>query len=394
MRISFMRPALTAASIVAAAGVLAGGLALRPASAVGGSENVGPFGVVKCASSSPCQTYKNHVGAGLQGINTSKTFGVGLSGTAATFGTGVAGSAGTSGNGVTGSAGNVGVSGTGGTWGVFGYSNCSFCMGVEGQSVNGDGVVAYSSNANGMTTASGAGNGLFAIAGSSGVAVYGVGGTGDAIVGAAGWGGGVVGLRATNDGDNGSDGNGADMEGSYIGVVARNKAGGGFPLVAADTNGTDLMYVDSAGNLFYHGSLIQFARTRNGNVSKTFSPTSAAPTIEDNGTAQLVGGEVTVQLDSAFAHSIDLRKAYQVMLTPDGDTKGLFIASKSPTAFVVREVQGGHGTLAFDYHIYAPTLGQATQRMSEMSQAQAAASMPRAPMTFHAQKHAKIRVMH
>jgi hypothetical protein len=390
-----VRPAIAASSIVAAAGILAAGLALRPAFA--GSDGVHPFAYVKCTSGSPCQTYKNtSTGAGLQGINTSSSpFASGLIGSAGQYANGVSGNAGTYGNGVNGSGGNTGVSGTGGTWGVYGYTSLAYGTGVQGQSVNGDGIVAYSSNYDGMSTSSGTGNGLFAIAGSNGVAVYGVGGTGDAIHGAAAWGSGAVGLRATNDGDNGSDGNGADMEGSYIGAIARNKAGQGWPLVAADTNGQDLMFVASAGNLYYHGGLYNFAKTHDGHVAMSYGSTSTSPTIEDNGTARLVGGVATVTLDPAFAASIDTHKAYQVVLTPDGDTKGLYISGKSPTAFQVREVQGGRGTLDFDYHIYAPTLGQAGRHMVELTPSQAASMMPHAPFTVRPIHQAlKVNLLH
>jgi hypothetical protein len=382
MRVSTVNPMIVVAALVAGSGILAGGSALRPALA-NGSGPVNPFAIVHCNSGSPCETYSNKgVGAGLVGTNTnSSPFSSGLQGTSTKNGTGVSGYS-NAGFGVTGgSSGATGVSGSSSTsWGVYGYSPSG--VGVQGQSIDNEAVVAYSSNSNGVDAASGAGNGLVAIAGSGGRGIFAVGSFGDAIYGAAAATNGAVGLRATNDGDNGSDGNGADMEGSYIGVVARNKAGMGYPLVAADTNGTDLMFVDSAGDLFYHGGLFNFAKTRDGHIATTFGATTASPTIEDNGTAQLVGGQANVQLDAAFAQSIDIHKAYVVMLTPDGDTKGLFVASKSPTGFVVREVQGGHATISFDYHIYAPALGQAGHRMTEMTPAQAAAMMPKAQFTM------------
>jgi hypothetical protein len=85
------------------------------------------------------------------------------------------------------------------------------------------------------------------------------------------------------------------------------------------------------------------------------------------------------------------------MLTPDGDTRGLYVARKSATSFVVREVQGGQGTLAFDYHIYAAGLGQAGERMTEMSPSQAAMRMPHAPYIApkrHAAPVLKVRPSH
>lgn len=387
MRVSNLNPMIVVAALVAGSGILAGGSALRPALA-NGSGPVNPFAIVHCNNGSACETYSNKgIGPGLIGTNTgSDPFSSGLQGISKNNGTGVSGYSNT-GAGVTGnSSTNAGVSGSSfSSWGTYGYSNGG--VGVQGQSVDNVGVVAYSSNADGVVTSSGNGNGLTTFAGSNGRAIFAIGLFGDAIYGDAEAGNAAVGLRATNDGDNGSDGNGADMEGSYIGAIARNKAGQGYPLVAADTNGNDLMFVDSAGDLFYHGGLINFAKTRDGHVATTFGATSASPSIEDNGTAQLVGGQATVQLDSAFAQSIDNHKAYVVMLTPDGDTKGLFVASKSPTSFVVREQQGGRATVSFDYHIYAPALGQAGHRMTEMTTAQAAAMMPKAQFTMpHALK--------
>jgi len=397
MRFPTIKPTIAAAAIVAAAGVLGAGLALKPA--VAGSTGPNPFATVKCTSGTPCQVYKNTgLGAGLQGINTKNNspFTSGLIGSAGTFGNGVTGFAGTSGNGVNGQGGNTGVSGTGGTWGVFGYSNVSGGTGIEGQSVQGNGVVAFSSCCAGLSAASSNGVGVFALSESSSAAIYSIGSTGDAVDAVAGFGGNdQVALRGTNLGDNGSDGNGADIYGSYIGVIARNVAGQGFPLVAADSNGTDLMFVDSAGDLFYHGGLFQFSRTQGGGEAVSYGARAASPTIEDNGTAQLVNGAANIQLDTAFAHSIDKRQAYQVMLTPDGDTKGLYIAAKSTTGFVVREVQGGHANIAFDYHIYAPSLGQAGMRMTEMSAAQAASMMPHARLVKQtAPVVPKIKLLH
>jgi hypothetical protein len=166
-------------------------------------------------------------------------------------------------------------------------------------------------------------------------------------------------------------------------LTATPSSGNAYPLVARDTSNNNLFYVDGLGNVFYHGTLNHFLITNTGSVARSFTPTAASPTIEDDGTARLVNGEATVTLDPAFAHSIDLHRVYHVMLTPDGDTRGLYTAVKTPTSFTVREVQGGHGTLDFDYHIYAPSLGQAAVRMREMTRAQAASSGPRAVLAPH-----------
>src|SRR5580704_3869312 len=93
VRITFLRPALTTAAIVASAGILAGGLALRPAFAVGGSAIVGPFTITHCSKASACKIYSNAgVGAGTQGINTNASAsGAGILGSATQSGSGVEG---------------------------------------------------------------------------------------------------------------------------------------------------------------------------------------------------------------------------------------------------------------------------------------------------------------
>jgi len=379
MRTISLRPMMGAAVVVGAAGVLAGGLALTPASATVGQGTVDPNVVIKCTDTRPCQTYKNTgLGPGVRGINTnSSPFGSGVIGSATQFGNGVFGQS-VSGNGVSGTSQNAaGVTGTGLTFGTFGYSTGS--VGVEGQSSSGVGVEGFSSSFWGVEGASSSGVGVIGISESGSAAIYAAGSTGPAIVATTDAGGaGLEPYFGVNSG-----GNGADIEGTYIGIIGRApdcNSGSGFPFVATDQNANDLMYVDCAGDLFIHGGYGTFSRVPGGKVATTFASESASPTIEDNGTAHLVGGVATVQLDGAFEQSIDTHRAYQVMLTPDGDTRGLYVASKSPTGFVVREVQGGRGSLDFDYHIYASTAGHASDRMTVMTKAQAAAMMPKSPV--------------
>lgn len=166
-------------------------------------------------------------------------------------------------------------------------------------------------------------------------------------------------VYATNSGADGSD-----INGGYIGIIGRAPAGTGtYPLVLTDQNGTDLDFTDGAGNLFIHGSLINFARTRWGQAMTEYTPRSTTPSVEDVGTAHMINGQATVRLDSWYAQSIDLRVPYHVFLTPDGDTRGLFVAQRTPSGFTVREVQGGRGTLDFEYRIVSTSIGQTNQRM-------------------------------
>jgi len=174
-----------------------------------------------------------------------------------------------------------------------------------------------------------------------------------------------------------SDSIGAFVIGDFEGVVAEAPAGTGtYPLILADQTAKVLDFTNRNGDLFVHGTINSFVRVRNGNTVVSYAATSASPTVEDTGSGQLINGTAIVSLDPTFAQSIDQRQVYHVMLTPDGDTRGLYVASKGPEGFVVREVQGGHGSLSFDYHIYAATLDHGTQRMLMMTPAQASLFVP------------------
>lgn len=433
---SLWRPAAAVATLVASGGILAAGIAIGPAFANGEPIMIGPFAIVNCSSASPCQTYKNaSTGAGLQSQSAQ---GTALTGIAATSGSGVSGSS-VKGYGVIGaSKSGAGVRGqsTSGP-GMFGSSNTNSGVsgvstssnGILGTSTSGPGVAAVSTNGDGLYARSNGGPGVYAtsvannaITGGStnGSGVYGSSSASSGVVGVSNNADGVYAVSTSgyaleaqssvadavhavnsssgtavaalaNSGDavyaytnagigmaaNTGSGNGADITGTYIGVVGKAPASGGFPMVLGDTNNNDLFFVDGAGNVFYHGTLNTFLKTGRGDTLIGYGTETTSPTVEDTGSGQLVDGVAFVRLDAAYAQAIDMRAAYHVMLTPNGDTRGLFVATKSPSGFVVREVQGGRGTLAFDYHIYASAQGHAGQRMLVLPRAAAQAFMPR-----------------
>lgn len=257
----------------------------------------------------------------------------------------------TSGVGTAGFSGsNLGVYGTSSSsYGTYGASTASIgALGISSQYIG-----TYGSGPNtGTYSFSGAGIGARGIS-SSGTGVYAQSSTGFALQAHTNSG---LGAYVTT-----GSGNGADITGTYIGIVARATS---FPIVATDPSGNNLFYVDGAGNVFYHGALSKFMPVAKGASVTTFSAQSATPAMEDTGTARLTAGVATVGLDPAFAAAIDANRAYHVFLTPGGDTRGLYVARKTSTYFVVREVQGGRGTFDFDYHIYATEIGKANQRMT------------------------------
>jgi hypothetical protein len=109
-------------------------------------------------------------------------------------------------------------------------------------------------------------------------------------------------------------------------------------------------------------------RTRGGDGSVgAFNAESTRASIEDVGTTRLTGGEGAVRFDSRFASTIEISRGYQVFLTPDGDSRGLYVAAKYEGGFVVREVEHGRSSLDFDYRIVAHPYGASDARLARLN---------------------------
>lgn len=180
-------------------------------------------------------------------------------------------------------------------------------------------------------------------------------------------------VYATNSGADGTD-----INGGYIGIIGRAPANSGlYPLVLTDSNATDLNWTDTSGNFYYAGSLIQYAKIRGGQQVASYGCQSTTQSIEDVGSARLNNGVAFVHLHRTFAQAIELQAdPYRVFLTPNGDTRGLYIAQKLTNGFIVRESEKGRSNVDFDYRVVATALGHAGERMGVTQLPQ----MPRAPM--------------
>ncbi len=222
---------------------------------------------------------------------------------------------------------NDGVLGvvTGGGYGVEGDASTNASGGVLGNATTGNGVDGMSESGYGVTATT--------ETGSSALEVYNAKGT-----------------------------YGVFAEAPKIGLLGYSLAGD--PLSLVGQNGGTVFFVDSTGNVHYSGMLESDTRAGNGTTIASFSPRSTRPTVEDTGNARLTGGGASVAFDPALAASIDTSASYDVFLTPDGDTRGLYVASKTSRGFTVRESQGGRSSVAFAYRIVAVAAGHATQRMS------------------------------
>ena len=93
-----------------------------------------------------------------------------------------------------------------------------------------------------------------------------------ALYGSASSGYGLIAQSAGHDAiyGNNTNGNGGDISGTYIGIIGRAPSSG-YPLVLTDSSGNDVFFVDGAGNVHYHGSFQNFARTANGATVSSFS---------------------------------------------------------------------------------------------------------------------------
>jgi hypothetical protein len=77
-----------------------------------------------------------------------------------------------------------------------------------------------------------------------------------------------------------------------------------------------------------------------------------------------MNGSAFVPLHRTFAQVIESQSdPYRVFLTPNGDSRGLYIAQKTTNGFIVRESASGRSNVDFDYRVVATALGHAGERM-------------------------------
>ncbi len=153
----------------------------------------------------------------------------------------------------------------------------------------------------------------------------------------------------------------------------------GYPILTYEPGSTQTcpnpkypFFVNGAGDILLCGSTSTGeVYQRNSNPASdavAYAAKQTESTVEDFGSAQLVNGSATVPLAADFRETIDADSAYMVFATPHGDSRGLYLASQSHNGFVIRESQGGHSTMAFDYRIVARPYGRRLARLPEESQ--------------------------
>jgi len=295
------------------------GVALGSGNGIGGqttfkstSASNGRAGVVGVDSSTSGGFNIGVKGSSTNGTGVYGTTGVPF-GTLSPYGNGVSGIATASANGVYGSSfGGEGVFGNGGDSGVFGFGKNH---GVHGLAIAGDGVFGDSNSGYGMLASSGNWVGAKVVGGGLDSA------TGDV----------VPALAITS---NGSYGGSTLIEACPAGSSPHCESG------------SSVFGVDGGGDVVISGFIFTGGSCHSGCAIKEnsthdavrfYTPQESLPSVEDVGEAELVGGRAEVRIDPAFADTMDQRATYMVVITPEGDTNGLYVTAKTPSSFEVHE---------------------------------------------------------
>ncbi|HEV3091040.1 MAG TPA: hypothetical protein VGX91_06285 [Candidatus Cybelea sp.] len=271
--------------------------------------------------------------------------------------------------------------------GLYGESTSS--LGVIGVSSSNYGVLGSSSSNTGVIGLSSADGGGNAGVWGYGPNAYGVYGLSNAsgLSGVYGYDPNAYGVYGENDSSSGyaavEGNNPAGIGGIFFGngstyaALQTSEFDGtaGFPFVAfadGESSQTGEMWIDGSGDGVFTGAVTAeggyktVLQTRGGEKVGASVAMTAEATMEDTGTSRLLDGEAAVRFDPAFASTIDATRGYQVFLTPDGDTRGLYVAAKYERGFVVRELEHGRSSLNFDYRIVARPHGVSDVRLPQV----------------------------
>jgi hypothetical protein len=135
--------------------------------------------------------------------------------------------------------------------------------------------------------------------------------------------------------------------------------------------------MDVSGNLTCTGVLSGVVPVEGGSKKVALNGIQSPENwFEDAGSAQLASGSAVVNIESVFGETVNTGVDYHVFLTPNGDCKGLYVAQKSATSFVVRDLGGGASSIAFDYRIMAKRKGFEQARLVDRTELFSGKSRP------------------
>ena len=236
----------------------------------------------------------------------------------------------------------------------------AFAIGVAGDSRNETGVLGTSDN----------GTAVYGISTAGGTGVSGLSSTGTAVAGISNSGTGVYGSTSFENGDGAAQfgvwGNDTASDyGANVAVYGTSQLGeamvgvspddtaiftstntvGAQPFFAGDSAGNSCGVLTGSANggasLFCSGTQSSIVQTGGERWVNLYAVESPENWFEDFGSGQLINGSAEIRLEPMFGQTIALGD-YRVFPVPNGDCKGLYVAQKTVTGFVVRELGGGN----------------------------------------------------
>jgi hypothetical protein len=157
-----------------------------------------------------------------------------------------------------------------------------------------------------------------------------------------------------------------------VGVFTTSDTGDAYNFIATNVSGDGCVIITSDGDtnkgIFCTGVKSAIVPVADRRWVALYAVESPENWFEDFGSAKLVNGSATVVLEPIFTQTVNVDMDYHVFPTPNGDCKGLYIASKSASGFVVQELGGGHSNISFDYRIVARRKGYENLRMHDMTE--------------------------
>jgi len=292
--------------------------------------------------------------------------------------------------------GGVGVQGVGSADGVLGFGPIGV-SGTDGDTVGGTGVRGVDNSTTGYGVYGAGGTGVYGSGGTgvfgtdngfSGVGVFGEDTSGSSIgvlgtggIGVSGTSSGGAGVNGTSSDGAGVFGTSSDGEAAFFQNSSSNaptlevvngeqSSGSGllFDAYASGENYEGGCTIDVNGNLMCNGKITGVVGVEGGaRKVALYSMQSPENWFEDFGSGSLSNGAVTIKLDPTFAQTVNTGTEYHVFLTPNGDSKGLYVSQKSATSFEVREQGGGSSNVAFDYRIVAKRSGYENVRLADQT---------------------------
>jgi hypothetical protein len=152
-------------------------------------------------------------------------------------------------------------------------------------------------------------------------------------------------------------------------VVAQSTSATAFEVDTPNQPNQLACWIDTGGNLFCTGSKSGVVPVDSGSRRVALYAVEAPENwFEDFGSGRLSNGSAIIALEPTFAQTVNTGVDYHVFLTPNGDSRGLYVFAKTPGSFEVREQGGGTSDIAFDYRIVAQRKGYENIRLQDKTE--------------------------